>query len=72
MKLIGDQVTIIELDKFRIPCATFQAMSASSQLTNLELAQHDVLGDLEINQPDEVLAEEGAEEPVPTKRDSCQ
>ena len=72
MKIIGDQITMIELDKFRIPCATFQALSATSQLANLELARHDVLDHLETSQPPEVLEEEGAEEPIPVKKDSCQ
>ena len=72
MRIIGDQITLKELDKFRIPCATVQAMHAASQMTNLDLAKHDEQESLEVYQPTEVLVEEGAEEPNPVKKDSCQ
>ena len=42
MKVIGDTITIKELDKFRIPCATLQAMQAATQMANIDQAMHDV------------------------------
>ena len=72
MKIIGDQITMKELDKYRIPCATVQAMTAATQMANLDQAKHDQLERLEVSQSSELLFEEGAEEPLPVARDSCQ
>ena len=71
MKLIGDQITIRELDKYRIPCATVQAMTAATQMANLDQAKHDQREPLEVNQTTELMILEAAEEPLPVKRDSC-
>ena len=47
-------------------------MQAAGQLTNLDQSKHDVLQGIEVSQPIEVLIEDGAEEPVPVQKDSCQ
>ena len=47
-------------------------MQAAGQLTNLDQSKHDVLQGIEVNQPTEVLIEDGAEEPLPVQKDSCQ
>lgn len=72
MKTIGDTITIKELDRYRIPCATLQAMHAAAQMANIDQAMHDNQTELEVNQPIEALVEDGAEEPIPVQKDSCQ
>ena len=41
-------------------------------MANIDQAMHDNQTDLEVNQPIEALVEEGAEEPIPVQKDSCQ
>ena len=70
IEVVGKQITSIEIDKFKIPCAAFQAMDAAGQLANLECNSHDKQDRLE-KQVDVVdLKDEGADEPTPTKKDT--
>ena len=68
--LVGKEITRIELDKHKIPCATFQAIDVASQLANLECNGHDKQDRLERETDRLNLEEEGAEEPEPSKKDN--
>ena len=41
IEIIGDKITQIEIDKYKMPCAAFQAMTVAGQLANLECQIHD-------------------------------
>ena len=60
---VGDCIQNIELDRFRIPCAAFQALDVANQLSMLEVYQYDGVSNGAIDD----LAEEGAEEPIAAK-----
>ena len=64
VKLVGDKIQMIEIDKLRRPCAAIMSLQAAGILTRLNIQRPDPNADLV---PD--MDEEGANEPTLVVKD---
>ena len=60
---VGDVILLKQIDKQRVPCASFQSLMAAQQSLCLNLVRHDNQDKLEMHQSDGDLEEEGLIEP---------
>ena len=67
---VGDEILLKQIDKQRVPCASFQSIQAAQQSICLNLVRHDNQDKLEIHQSEGDLEEEGLIEPPCATKDN--
>ena len=70
LEKVGDELLLKQIDKQRIPCASFQSVQAAQQSICLNLVRHDNQDKLEIHQSEGDLEAEGLIEPICATKDN--